>query len=163
MNPATDDTLVPFTLGGDAAELLSIVRDCMSKIRTVEAILHAKTMRPSTTNPTLEYVVKLIANRYIVTFEEIIGPRRNQGLADARAVAMWIVRTVFEKHSLNYIGKFFGGRDHGTVLYSVRKVCRLREAYPDFRRETDALMGEIKGLMGEHGQKVLPLPKQQAG
>lgn len=43
-----------------------------------------------------------------------------------RAYAMWVVRE-FTTLSLPDIGAAFGGRDHTTVIYAVRRVAGLCE------------------------------------
>ena len=48
--------------------------------------------------------------------------------------------------SLVQIGEIFGGRDHSTVIHSIRKVEEGMEKDPDFRRLVDEARDEVKGL-----------------
>jgi chromosomal replication initiator protein len=48
------------------------------------------------------------------------GSLKNKGTAEARQVAMYLIRNLV-KLSLPDIGKEFA-RDHSTVLYAIRKV-----------------------------------------
>ena len=45
--------------------------------------------------------------------------------------------------SLGQIGDRFGGRDHSTVLNSVRRVQAEQEADPDLRRRLEELRGVL--------------------
>lgn len=57
-----------------------------------------------------------------VTIERIKGPSRNRAICRARMEAIYAVR--MERSDLSYpaIGRWFGGRDHTTILHSVRKI-----------------------------------------
>lgn len=57
-----------------------------------------------------------------VTIERIKGPSRNRAICRARMEAIYAVR--MERPDLSYpaIGRWFGGRDHTTILHSVRKI-----------------------------------------
>ena len=46
---------------------------------------------------------------------------RKQLVVRGRSLAMYIARQATSK-SLTDIGKYFGGRDHSTVLHSIRKI-----------------------------------------
>ena len=50
----------------------------------------------------------------------IRGTQKNKGTAEARQIAMYMIRKLTNL-SLPDIGKEFG-RDHSTVLYAIRKV-----------------------------------------
>ena len=56
-----------------------------------------------------------------VPIEEILGRRRVLPVATARHEAIWRVRRA-TKWSLPRIGRFFGDRDHTTVLNSIRRM-----------------------------------------
>jgi len=45
---------------------------------------------------------------------------------------------------LTEIGRCFGGRDHSTVLYSIRKVERRIELDPDFRERVRDVMQDLR-------------------
>jgi chromosomal replication initiator protein len=46
--------------------------------------------------------------------------------------------------SLARIGELFGGRDHSTVIHSIRKVEELMEQDPDFRVQVESALAELK-------------------
>ncbi|GAA3264019.1 hypothetical protein GCM10020258_30070 [Sphingomonas yabuuchiae] len=47
--------------------------------------------------------------------------------------------------SLPEIGRKFGGRDHSTVIYAVRKIEELRDTDRDIDNAVRVLMKELEG------------------
>jgi len=73
---------------------------------------------------TIPRIQELISERFGVTLEELVSPRRSQSVAYPRQVAMYLSRELTDS-SLPKIGKEFGGRDHTTVMHATKKVTRL--------------------------------------
>lgn len=66
--------------------------------------------------------IQVMTARYFgVTQADIISQRQDRRTARARHVAMWLCRHDTGA-SLPKIGKAFGGRDHTSVLYAIRKI-----------------------------------------
>jgi chromosomal replication initiator protein len=65
-----------------------------------------------------------VSQRFGVTREELVSPRRSQAVAYPRQVAMYLSRELTDA-SLPMIGKEFGGRDHTTVIHAKDKISRL--------------------------------------
>jgi hypothetical protein len=68
-------------------------------------------------------VVAAIAKRYGVTFNDIIGPSRKAKIVAARYEAIVTVAQLRHLWSLPEIGRFFGGRDHTTILHCIKKMA----------------------------------------
>ncbi len=60
-----------------------------------------------------------------------------------RQVAMYLIRDLLDL-PLVQIGKLFGGRDHSTVIHSIRKVEDAMGDDPDFRREVESVREELR-------------------
>lgn len=60
-----------------------------------------------------------------VTIAEINGASRNKREVFPRHVMMYIVRKERPDLSLPMIGRFFGGRDHTSILFAVNKVQKM--------------------------------------
>jgi len=56
-----------------------------------------------------------------VTYRLMIGSDRRKKTCDLRHVLMWEVHRRFDL-SFPAIGRLFGGRDHTTCLYAIRKI-----------------------------------------
>jgi len=70
---------------------------------------------------TVEQIVEEAAEVFALSVEDLRGYSRTRPLVAARQAAMYVCRVLTEE-SLPAIGRGFGGRDHTTVLHSVRKV-----------------------------------------
>jgi chromosomal replication initiator protein len=69
------------------------------------------------------------AQAWGVSVEALTAEGRSQSVADARALAMWIVRRTFG-YSYPELGRIFG-RHHSTCITAVQKVERaLRTGRP---------------------------------
>ncbi len=73
---------------------------------------------------TIPRIQEMISERFGVTLEELVSPRRSQSVAYPRQVAMYLSRELTDS-SLPKIGKEFGGRDHTTVMHANSKITRL--------------------------------------
>ena len=69
-------------------------------------------------------IQEVISQRFGVTLDELVSPRRSQAVAYPRQVAMYLSRELTDA-SLPMIGKQFGGRDHTTVIHAKDKITRL--------------------------------------
>ncbi len=74
-------------------------------------------MRPK---KTMMAMVAEVAEKYEVTPEDLKGPSRRSEFIAARQEAMWRARNELGK-SLPYIGRYFGDRDHTTVIHACRR------------------------------------------
>ena len=73
---------------------------------------------------TIPRIQEAVSQRFGVTLEELVSPRRSQAVAYPRQVAMYLSRELTDA-SLPMIGKEFGGRDHTTVIHAKDKISRL--------------------------------------
>ena len=73
---------------------------------------------------TIPRIQEMISERFGVTLEELVSPRRSQSVAYPRQVAMYLSRELTDS-SLPKIGREFGGRDHTTVMHANSKITRL--------------------------------------
>ena len=70
--------------------------------------------------PTPSLIVSQVCKFYNLDESVLRGTQKNKGTAEARQVAMYLIRKLTNL-SLPDIGKEFN-RDHSTVLYAIRKV-----------------------------------------
>ncbi|MEI8295976.1 MAG: helix-turn-helix domain-containing protein, partial [Alphaproteobacteria bacterium] len=87
---------------------------------------------------TIEDIQKRVAEFYRIKLSDMQSPRRSQTLVRPRQVAMYISKQ-YTTRSLPEIGRKFGGRDHTTVLYAVRKIDELRGTDHEFAQDLEIL------------------------
>jgi chromosomal replication initiator protein len=95
-----------------------------------------------------ERIRELVARRWRVRPEALVSKRRTKDLTVPRQVAMYLIKETLGT-SLVRIGELFGGRDHSTVIHSIRKVEEHMEKDPDFRREVSAARDELQSSTEE--------------
>ncbi len=71
--------------------------------------------------PSPDKIIKETARYYGITPEVVRGQDRSRIPTLARQIAMYLIRTL-TNYSLNEIGSEFEGRNHATVLSSIRKI-----------------------------------------
>jgi len=87
-------------------------------------------------------VTLLVAKYFGLPVSELKSKSRRQAVADARGLAMYLMRSLTP---LSYadIGRLFGGRDHTTVMHACRKVSAQLESDESLRRFAEELPQEV--------------------
>ena len=79
--------------------------------------------------PTPENIIRETAKYYNIKEEELTGQSRSKNTAMARQISMYLMRSLIDL-TLNEIGGQYEGRNHATVLSSIRKVEELLKSDP---------------------------------
>lgn len=90
---------------------------------------------------TITYIQEIVANHYGIKLEEIKSKKRNQPIADARQVAMYLSRQILNDPLAN-IGKQFG-RDHSTIIHAIDKIENKIKTNNDFQNLIEELTTKI--------------------
>ena len=96
-------------------------------------ILHRDEQRVS-----IDMVQKFIANYYRLKLLDLKGRNSSRAVAGPRQIAMFLCRTLTDA-SLPRIGKSFG-RDHSTVVHSIRRVEAQCKTDPEFHNLINSFM-----------------------
>ena len=75
---------------------------------------------------TIDEIKREVAAYFGIKVADLVSKRRTQNLVYPRQIAMHICRQLTSS-SLPVIGKMFGGRDHSTVIHSLKLVEREDE------------------------------------
>ncbi|MGD0914918.1 MAG: chromosomal replication initiator protein DnaA [Thermodesulfobacteriota bacterium] len=91
----------------------------------------------------IDIIQKTVASFFNMKISDLKAKRKNQGYVLPRQIAMYLSRKLTNT-SLLEIGEKFGGKDHSTVLHSIKKVEEkiLKEA--SFKEMVDKLYSQIK-------------------
>lgn len=77
--------------------------------------------------PRMARIAQEIADRHGLTMADMNGDDRSRSVAWARQEAMAAIYAT-GRFSMPQIGRFFGWRDHTTVLHAIRQVAKRRAA-----------------------------------
>ena len=84
---------------------------------------HGQEIRQPTMSP--QSILQAVCVHFGIEQAELVGTSRHKDVVLARQVAMLLCR---EELGLSYpaLGKLFGGKDHSTVLYTIKKIDKLQ-------------------------------------
>jgi chromosomal replication initiator protein len=76
--------------------------------------------------------------------DALVSKRRTKEVTLPRQVAMYLVREILDA-PLVRIGQAFGGRDHSTVIHSIKKVEEAMEKDAAFASRVTLLRQKLAG------------------
>ena len=88
-------------------------------------------------------IAELICETYGITPSDLISHSRKQNITFGRHVFCYLVYK-YLSYSMSAIGKYLGGRDHTTILNSIRIVNNMCLTDMDFRARIIALEGQVE-------------------
>lgn len=90
-----------------------------------------------------EMIIDTVARYFNTTSDELMGKRRTSNIVIPRQISMYICNKLTGM-SLNEIGSAFGGKDHTTVMHSIKQVTKNIESDPKIAQTVHDLMENIK-------------------
>lgn len=116
------------------------MREIEPSVEMAKALFGKLGGRPRHFSP--KRVIDVVANRYSVSVEDIMSPKRDKEIVFPRHIAMFILRD--ELHlSFPKIAVALGRKDHTTAIHSVEKIARELSLDPRLKSEVE----EIRGLL----------------
>jgi len=100
-----------------------------------------------TSSITVEDIQKLVCDQYHVRIADLRSQNRSKPLVTARQVAMYLIKKNLDK-SLVEIGRYFGGKDHTTVINALRRIDSQQLKDADLKKDIDELQGRIHNITG---------------
>ena len=119
-----------------AVKMIIALRDIMDEDITVASVAaRLKEIYKASEDllPTADSIIEETAKYYMLTPDDLKSQRRTRDTAHARQVAMFLMRKLTNL-SLKDIGFLFGGRDHTTVLSSIRRIESNIDDSSDFSK-----------------------------
>jgi len=99
---------------------------------------------------TPDVIQRTVADYYNLEVEKLASATRRRQVVLARQISMFLVKQ-YTDQSLKSIGRMFGGRDHSTVLYSIKTVKDLMETNDDIKKSLAELERKIRIGQGDGG------------
>ncbi|MEQ1841332.1 MAG: chromosomal replication initiator protein DnaA, partial [Verrucomicrobiales bacterium] len=103
-----------------------------------------------------EEIKRAVAEHYDIDVQILSGKKRTARIAEARQVAMYLVRTLTDLSLVEVAAGF--AKDHGTVIYAVRKVKKRCDDSASFKSTVEL----IKRRLVRGGSSV-ESPRQSRG
>lgn len=100
-----------------------------------------------TSSITVEDIQRLVSDHYRVRVADLKSQNRSKPLVTARQVAMFLIKKNLDK-SLVEIGRYFGGKDHTTVINALRRIESQLPKDSDLKKDVDELQGRIHNITG---------------
>lgn len=91
---------------------------------------------------TPELIIQIVADHFNLTPEDIISQKRNADISKPRQIAMYLCRTMTNT-PLEQIGRYFGNRDHTTILHGYKKISKETSNSIETRSLIDTLTKKI--------------------
>lgn len=144
------DELTRRTAGGGLRPVLGILTQLKTLLRGIIEPISADRLieilqeqESLSTISQLERILLRSAERYGVKPLEVLGASRRKDLVSARQTAIYLARELTDL-SLPHLGRFFGGRDHTTILHAHRKIAERAAADRSLARTLKDLKAELE-------------------
>src|SRR3989344_3147860 len=97
---------------------------------------------PARHAPRFEDVLNGVSAYYSISIQDITGTSRHREILVPRQIAMYLGKK-YLRMSLSQLGERFSGRDHSTVIHSIRKIEQQMKDDPMLLREIRAIEKEV--------------------
>ncbi len=106
---------------------IDVTRECLSDV-----------LRATDKKVTMDEILKKTCEYYKIRTVDLISQNRQRAIARPRQMAMYLCKRLTQR-SLPEIGRKFGGRDHTTILYGVRKIEELMQTDSQIAEDAELL------------------------
>ena len=84
------------------------------------------------------HIINTAARHFSLSPEDIVGKSRDKNITLARQVTTLLCRELLGL-SLVQVGRIFGGRDHSSILYSIKKIKQMQESNKEVHNQVEVL------------------------
>ena len=91
----------------------------------------------------IERIIAAVADFYGLLAEDLLSAKRKADVLLARQVAIYLMREN-TGISLKKIGDIFGGKDHATIINSVRRIEKEIEVDPELKNALSEIMSNVR-------------------
>ncbi len=97
----------------------------------------------------IDSIKQLVANHFELTIDKLHSKTRLREVVMARQLSMYIAKK-FTDSSLKSIGESFGGRDHTTVMHSLKTVQDMMDTDELFKDKVEILVRKVQNTLVHH-------------
>ncbi|MEQ9460838.1 MAG: chromosomal replication initiator protein DnaA [Phycisphaeraceae bacterium] len=103
--------------------------------------------QPRSNHTTLQQIIDVITGYFSVKLSDLQSRRRHKSITEPRQLAMFLARK-HTRFSLEEIGGHFGGRDHTTVMHSIKMVEERSGRDETFLKQLNLLEDRLQQSSG---------------
>lgn len=92
---------------------------------------------------TIDLITEMVAKEFNLKVSELKAKKRTASIVFPRQIAMYLAREMTD-FSLPEIGRFFGGKDHTTVIYGFDKIKERLNHDEKLRNLVNRLMSQLR-------------------
>jgi len=122
--------LIGKNVSSNVRDLISVVNNLIAYSELMGKPMNLETAQerlknifnaPRQANLSMDNIIRVSAEYFGLTPNDLKGKKRSQNIVSARQLAMYMGREMTD-YSTTEIGQDFGGKDHTTVMYSIDKI-----------------------------------------
>ena len=95
-----------------------------------------------TPESSVEQIQAAVAKHFHIRVQDLKSKERTHNIAEARHIAMYLIRK-YTPLTFQEVAKYFGGRDHSTVIHAVKRIADSVETDPELNRIVTAIQSSI--------------------
>lgn len=108
----------------------------------VKQILNLDSFEEERNEITIETITKVTAKFYNIALADLRSKSRGKDVANARFVAMFLCRKIVKSKQQD-IGRYFGGRDHSSVIHAIKTISDRIKKEPALTQELYQIESEL--------------------
>ena len=108
----------------------------------VKQILKLESFEEERNEITIESITKATAKFYNIALADLRSKSRGKDVANARFVAMFLCRKIVKAKQQD-IGRYFGGRDHSSVIHAIKTIADRIKKEPALTQELYQIESEL--------------------
>jgi len=109
-----------------------------------------KLLTSMTCKQDIKLLLRMVADHFSISPEELINKKRDRKTTLARHVAIYLMREGYNC-SLSEIGKELGGRNHSTVLHGYEKIASELSTNPNLSSQIAEIRAKLNPPKGHRG------------
>lgn len=116
----------------------------MNRLECNPCLEHPLTTQTKRLTP--DEVIDIVCEHFNLQRAKVCGKPRYRYIVEARMIAAYLLRS--DRHlnlSLSQIGDLLGGRDHSTVMHSVKQIDNLMSVIPEMEQRVREVFIKVYG------------------
>ncbi|MBW1733131.1 MAG: chromosomal replication initiator protein DnaA [Deltaproteobacteria bacterium] len=109
-------------------------------ISVVDSIIRKKSLRSD--NIDLRQIQKATAEHFNIPLTDLLSDKREKTFSYPRQIAIYLSRKLTTL-SLKEIGSSFGNRHHSTVIYTIKRIGRIRQHNNDIANDINMIQTDL--------------------